>query len=87
MVYVIKLKVVIRELGGCRGSIGRVLGVSFVLLSLDYLGKEARWRIRLGLTSIKSQSPSTSRFGKIKSVHIHFLEVDRISIQFPSQSR
>ena len=32
VVYGIKLMVVIRVLGGCRDSINRVLGVSFVLL-------------------------------------------------------
>jgi hypothetical protein len=36
---VIKLMVDFRVLGGCRGSIGRVLDVSRVLLSLEYTEK------------------------------------------------
>jgi hypothetical protein len=37
VVYVIKPMVVIRVLGGCRGSIGRALDVSLGLLSLKYM--------------------------------------------------
>ena len=46
MVYVIKLKVVIRELGGCRGSIGRVLGFRFVLLCTLWSLKTRRIGVR-----------------------------------------